>query len=297
MPEPEQPLPHLSVPAPRQSRPSALADPSVAYAPFYLAAGLLAVVGFLGLVTTLLYPDVVRDRSLLPPCFLISAALVPLAAVFFVWPALAERRIRAAQDLPRLLREVESRAADLDLVRREHYRARQQFEGFVSQVQDERLAMANLRQEFAAVILDRKKLDDEITRLRQAGGSQARQTDKWQKVAIEFFRSLERAIDPAARLAPDYRQALERTVKDFARLVGPLGLELIRPEPGDDFDDRIHQFDGEEETAEVSPGQVSRCTGWGFRAGAVLVERARVTIAQPLSVGNRQSSSSEVRSP
>jgi molecular chaperone GrpE (heat shock protein) len=88
--------------------------------------------------------------------------------------------------------------------------------------------------------------------------------------------------DAEGGVSPESRAAYAKAARDFERAVGPLGLRVIRPQGGDEFDDRVHEADGVEESAAVAPDRVVRCTAWGFQhAGGI--ERAKVVLAAKAS--------------
>ncbi len=97
---------------------------------------------------------------------------------------------------------------------------------------------------------------------------------EWKKRSIDFLTAIENAVSNDD-LDPIFREALEKTFKDFCRIMIPMGFDVIRPKPGELFDDRIHQA-----ISESRPGilTISRCVAWGYRSGDQILQPAQVIL-------------------
>lgn len=179
-----------------------------------------------------------------------------------------------------------ARWADLESARREHYRARTASETLAGSLTEHAEKLAAIEAELIRALADRKQFDEALMRQREDSSSMVRQVGAWRSAAIDFCRSLERAIESATgKLSSDVINGFEKIVGDFSRCVSPLDLQLIRPSVGEAFDDRLHRADGMEESEQVAAGHVLRCVSWGFRHPGG-TEHARVVLASRATINS-----------
>jgi molecular chaperone GrpE (heat shock protein) len=194
-------------------------------------------------------------------------------------------------ELPIAFQDARNQLTDLQAIRKEYHKVRTDLEGVAAQTSAslktltdtlaQGLASLDARQKaFDQAALDLQKAERDKMDLRQAKGDADRRTEAWQKAAFQFVQVLERTADPETGLAEGYLKAAGKLAGDFGRTFGPLGLQLIRPAAGDRFDERIHEFAAEVETAALDPGTVASCAQWGFLLGEVVTAKARVVLAR-----------------
>lgn len=245
--------------------------------PFKRAARVLFTASLAGVVSTFLVLPY-AGPVLAGVVFGISALFLPLSLGFLVYPSVLAWKASALYDLPGALNAVRSEVTDLEAVRREHYRARTALEALLKEAGEYSAQVAELQ----AGLEDRRRQEEELLEQRQQVIRLTKRVEEWADSAIQLFELLERGL-AHEELAPPYRQALEKTVRDYQRVVAPLGLDVIRPAPGDPLDDRVHRITGEQESNEVAPGTVLIVEGWGFRIGERVVRKAEVALARTLS--------------
>jgi len=228
--------------------------------------------------------------------FAAGVALLLAAAWLYVWPARARLLAAPLLDLPTALQETRGQLTDLLAIRKEYNKVRTDMEGFANQttqvlkaVEDalkEGLAALDARQQlFDQAVLDLQKAEREKMDLRQARGDADRRTEAWRKATLQFARLLERTADAESGLDEGYRKAAAKLADDFDKAFAPLGLHLLRPNWADLFDDRVHEYDGEVERADVPAGRVVECAEWGYVIGDIVHTKAKVRLArapQPL---------------
>lgn len=101
--------------------------------------------------------------------------------------------------------------------------------------------------------------------------------NSWRQFAVAYAHVLERTLAHPC-LTEAYRDAAAKLLHDYTRLAGPMGIDLIVPQQGDPFDERIHQIADEQEVPGLPPLHIVRPESWGVRNGAVVLERARVIV-------------------
>jgi molecular chaperone GrpE (heat shock protein) len=250
------------------------------YLYFNLASGVLiglAILGFCLVVARIPGMAIAVEITIL----IISAVFVPLSMLFLVMPIVLRWKSRAwgaVSDLPEALRKVQETLTDVEGVKREHYRARTALETLHTKVQEESARIEAMEKELAQRFLDVQKKDEELINERLEKSKLNAQLKSWHEGAISFFEAIERALR-SEELDPIYREALKKSLKDFSRLASARGLDVIKPESTDLFDDAIHQGTGEVESADVEPGHIVECIQWGYRAGDTVMQRAQVIIA------------------
>jgi molecular chaperone GrpE (heat shock protein) len=122
-----------------------------------------------------------------------------------------------------------------------------------------------LEEQLQTLRLENQTIKDEIGQLR------SKESD-WQKRSLEMFRLLDkmrRNESPGDVLSAK---------KHFTQLVAPLGIGVIEPEPGDPFDEKLHQA---ENLPEDLPEQlvVAECLEWGYTINGQVNTPAKVTVA------------------
>ncbi len=119
-------------------------------------------------------------------------------------------------------------------------------------------------------------LDEMLIYQRQQNGILKREIEEWEQTAVDYFRLLERAIDYEA----DGNQSLlQKILDEFARIAAVRGLERIIPEANQTLNEKLHEAVDIEESSEISPGNIIKCKGWGYRVGSHVIEKAKVVIA------------------
>lgn len=235
---------------------------------------LLAGVGF-GIMAF-----VISERPALQLTLIISSAgLLALACILFAWSGAIDAGTRALIGLPGAMLEINAKLADLEAVRREHYKLRTNIESFSKSVETEKELLAAMRSDIEDVLETTLDHHAEIERHRGESNRRGKALEEWHNAAIEYVHGLERALAHAGELSPDAIKAYEKSASDFARLLRPLGIELIRPAPGDEFDDRLHEAAGQSESATVPEGRIVNCRAWGFRSTGGTT-RAQVVLAK-----------------
>lgn len=248
---------------------------------FYLTAAGFTAFGVAGAVGAILVPTIFPDHVSRQFAFFGGVAMLLTAGFTCVWPTMHRYQAEALIDLPVALNDVQARLTDLHTVRREHKKAADMIDGAATVLDQARTALADLSKEMAATLVQRAQLEQQLTEKRQEVERGHKETARWRAGVVLFVEALERALDPSHPLPPEYRKAYEKATRDFLGCVGPLGLEVIRPNPNDPLDERIHQVEADELTEAVEPGHVVRCTGWGYRTGGTVERHATVVLAKP----------------
>lgn len=101
----------------------------------------------------------------------------------------------------------------------------------------------------------------------------------WQDRAMEMFRLMERILAGGERLNEGYRRAVQDLLKRYTRLMEPLGISPIIPEPGEPFDELLHSPCNVELSEDVPADHVIRCISWGFVVNGQVQIPAEVVIA------------------
>jgi len=201
-----------------------------------------------------------------------------LGLVFFALPSLLNSRNRALSDFETVLREVLSRTGDLEAVRREHYKARTLTEGLVEKVRNQEQELCQIVSRFSESVQVLPRIEQELVTNRQELGNSRRQAKAWEDAAISYYQILERILSHEG-LPAHYRDYVEKTVDDFSRLVGPLGLHLVRPRLNDLFNGNDCVIEEALPTKEVPVDRIVRCTAWGFQRSSGEIIRAKVVVA------------------
>lgn len=260
------------------------------YLYFHLAAGVLIGIAILGF--SLVFARVSEMTTVEKiATLIISAVFVPLSMLFLVMPGIMRWRSRAwnaVSDLPDALKKVHETLTDVEVVRREHYRARTELEKLHTKVQEGVARIEALEKELAQQYLDARKLDEALMHERQEKSRLNAQITSWHEGAILFIEAIERALRSEG-LDTTYRNALQKSLRDYSKIADARGLNVIQPEPNDLFDEAIHQGTGEVESADIEPGHIVECVQWGYRSGGSVIQRAQVIVARkPEAQPNRE---------
>jgi hypothetical protein len=280
------PLPDSAEPQRPNDSPSASPAPAASsraadwplVLPFYLAGAVLLVLAAGGLLLWLeawplraSVPDGVRRIG-----FEVALLLAAVSLAMFVWPRIITLRLRQIDTLAEVLAHIARHVTDLEAVRREMYRCRAAVEGVAQLHEAEREHFVEHRR----FLLEHVNLAEDLQNTRLELSGLRRQLDRWCEAAGGYFAQFERLLDFDQSLGDDARRTAARLLESFVRSVAPLGVQLLRPEPNQPFDPRIHRVVGEEETAAVAAGHVLVCRRWGWQYGSEVKRPAEVVVGK-----------------
>lgn len=200
----------------------------------------------------------------------------------YLWTLHASRLLQlpSSKQLRHITLELKETFGDLDTIRNEQRKLRkmltEQMEDLQSRIHEEaqRLESFHLHIEQRYKLLDEKEL--QIRQARTQQESVQKQITSWQQMAEDYLSALERSFLYAQR-TQDFA-CLSRVTRSFAGLCRPLGVEPLRPQPGDLFVAQEHDWAGEEHDAVIPEGDVLRCEAWGIRK-PTHTKKARVVVS------------------
>ena len=199
---------------------------------------------------------------------LVVAVILFIASCVFFLGAYTQNTQESFEQLP-------TSTEELKKLGREYYRNTTAIQDNSAAVKELHETLSQKKGELGEI---RKNIEEILIKQRQETGNLRREVEDWQRAAIEFFRMLERALDYEKNAAN--RQLIEKITSEFSRSVTTLGLERIMPQADEAIEEKLHEAVGEEESASVQSGNITRCITWGYRIGANVIERALVIIAK-----------------
>lgn len=116
----------------------------------------------------------------------------------------------------------------------------------------------------------------ELMKQRQQTGKLNEEIKAWQKIAVEFFESLERMLEIVNDTIE--KETINKVVQDFELLVDKCALKRVNPSPKDPMNENLYQYKGDHETLEVPVGTVFKCTKWGYTIDGKLYENKRAEV-------------------
>jgi len=198
------------------------------------------------------------------------------------------------EDLNRLLTLVEKLGAEVDHIKREQFKTRMLLDQIGETIRQEFNQISASSRETAQQVADKRVVEGELLEKRQEVVAQKAKALEWQNRAVDFLKSLENALS-LSELDARYRKAIEKNCADFQRIIAPLGLDVISPQPGDPFEERWHTVTSEEGSAAFGSGRIVRCVSWGFRSGDQVLQPAEVVIAKRADASEPVSAQSRPR--
>lgn len=245
---------------------------------FYAIGAVLLVVSLAGMYLSLFISSPAWDSSMRQVCLVMSSLLMLAATLVVVWPAVVEWRLSAVVDLPQTLSEVSASLADLEAVRREHFRARASIEqasvAFVQQTNAYAQELERLKGELRGI----RELDAELRALRQEKGVLDDTIAAWYGVAVDICEQMDVMLSHEDIL-PETREALNQLAEGLFRTLQRMNFAVIRPAVGLPFDKHLHEKVAEECDAEIAAQSVIRCTKWGYQYPG-RVEKAKVLVSR-----------------
>lgn len=206
----------------------------------------------------------------------ILLAGIVLSMSFLVAPAFIQYRTEVLQKYLKALDETENRLFDVDSVRREHRKTIMKLEELMEKADARAQEIAAL----SAGIAAQKKTNEELTELRQALAKESQKQEQWVDTMMDYCTFLNRTMN-LPDLSPEYAKAVKKSADVLIKQIASLGLDVISPQRGDRFDDRVHQaLDYEANADDVEPGDITRCLSFGYRIGSHVREKAQVYLAE-----------------
>jgi hypothetical protein len=129
-------------------------------------------------------------------------------------------------------------------------------------------------------------LQEKLVSERQKAGNLSRDIEQWKDCAVEFLEDMERALEGFQKTEKkDGIEAIEQAVKNFSKLINPLGLRIRNPAKGDA---KISSDDySEEHSEELEEGCIIECKKWGFEINGELYKnkKATVVVSKGVAIG------------
>jgi molecular chaperone GrpE (heat shock protein) len=213
-----------------------------------------------------------------------------LAVMFYIWPALLKANLSALLDFPEALSEVSSMISDIDHLRKEHYRLKNTIDGIYQSWQGE---MEKISLSIEQMLKRMEDIDTNLLDERQKNGELTRHINSWIQTSIDYITFFERTLS-IDNINEDYKKSIEKSYREFRRLTTPLGLDIIKPDGGDKFDERIHEYVSSESCADIDKESVIRCIECGFRIGPQVLKKSKVVISVMDDSINKETGEDEI---
>jgi molecular chaperone GrpE (heat shock protein) len=256
------------------------ANRNISLSAFYISALVFSLISLMSLVVLFnsarFEPMFAHNRIALEFGAIFSFFIfLILAVMFYTWPALLKANLSALLDFPEALSEVSSMISDIDLLRKEHYRLKNTIDGIYQSWQGE---MEKISLSLEQMLKRMEEIDTNLLDARQKNGELTRRIDLWVKTSIDYITFFERTLG-IDDINEDYRKSVEKSYSEFRRLIEPLGLDIIKPDVGEKFDGRIHEYISGENSADIDKESVIRCIECGFRIGPQVLKKSKVVIS------------------
>lgn len=211
--------------------------------------------------------------------FGVASLLLISGLFFFLWPAIRRQDLEAVETLPGALEEVRK-------LGREYYRN-------TSAIQENSATVTRLNEELIRQVEGllplRKPLEELLFQQRQEVMNLTAELDSWRKSIIQHFEYLDRSINLDG-IDELLQATYKKTFDDLARELRPLGFEVIKPKPGDSFDEHFHEWKREVDS-DLPPEHIVSAEGLGFCIGGRCIKHA------PVSVSRRKAPHVEIEEP
>jgi molecular chaperone GrpE (heat shock protein) len=168
--------------------------------------------------------------------------------------------------------------ADLEAVRREHYKARTASEALVTKVGEQIAQMGSLAANVASLKEAYARLETEMMSYRQSNAAQRREIDEWRSAVIEALDAASRPLSDTT-IDPHIAAGIQNQLRVLEQAVSGLNLNILRPKLGDAFDGRTHEVVEQNAANGVEPGIILECRAWGYVHRGELVRRAKVVMS------------------
>ncbi|MCB1189877.1 MAG: nucleotide exchange factor GrpE [Leptospiraceae bacterium] len=209
----------------------------------------------------------------------ISLVTLLIASVFLAFPFYLFWKKDILMDFPDALKSVSSEMANLELVRKEHYKTKTSYEELKNGLKKEVEVMVGVGDSLKESMSFYKGLENEVFNLRQTNIKLNKNLENWNRVSIEFIESVYRPLS-YTEIDENYKLALNKVIKDFRGYVSAVGLDIIYPEVGSPFNDLIHEILETKETSELEPNSIVECKEPGYKTGENVLKRAKVIISK-----------------
>lgn len=241
------------------------------YSPFMLAG---AALFFLGIY------DGHGDDGALTRHLYQSRGEIILGICIFLAPFYMQMRFRSLIGFSSAMREASRAMLDIESIRREHQKSRMILEDLHNglrsvidqfEVQHQK-AVANVD------LLLRRASGEQEMGLRQELGNVVREQGKWMECCVDYMRDIEQILSHDG-LDAKWSEACRKSLSTFLLRFRRFALEIIDPPENEPFDENFHIVVGQDASADLMPGHVSKCAEWGFRLGQQVLQKAKVTVA------------------
>lgn len=202
-----------------------------------------------------------------------------VGAIFFVFPFYLYWKNNAIMDIPTALKSITKEIGNLDLVAKEHQNTKVTYENLKNELNKEIEVILGIGDSLKNNISLYKNIENQVFELRQTNTKLNKNIENWNKVSIEFVESVYRPLS-YADIDENYKLALNKVVKDFREFFSGVGLDIIVPEVGSNFNDLLHEIREVRESEELEPNTILECIEPGFRTGESILRRSKVIISK-----------------
>lgn len=118
-------------------------------------------------------------------------------------------------------------------------------------------------------------MSDLVFELRAERERLTRHIESWRERIIALLDAYEATLSEEA-LDDAFRRAFVKCRRDLVRAVQPLGLDVIEPNPGDPFDERLHRVVRESTDPRADQARILELRRSGYRSGSEVLRHAEV---------------------
>lgn len=174
-------------------------------------------------------------------------------------------------------RERESDAELLKPEVRSLAKTRLEFELVADSLGERADGLSEIQAKLEAALLNHQETEERIRERNSQVERLKRVVERHEAACLAYLTVIDHTLQ-LTDLSQAERAAAERELKSFARTLEPLGIQVLRPNPGDPFMSEFYQATGYE-PSEAPSGTVARCVSLGAKAGDRLLKRASVTLS------------------
>lgn len=210
-----------------------------------------------------------------------------LAVASLLLPQLAKERSASLASASTALSALQDRLADLEAVKREHYKSRTANEALVSKVAEHVSRMEQQIATVQALAEAYQRIETDLMEKRQINGELKREVERWRKGVVDSLDAGKRAL---ASNEPMFIKGVESQLTSLEKAMRDLSLIVIRPKGGDEFDEREHDVVDKRAQASAKAGSIIECIDWGYSHRGEVVKRAKVVLVAESAPASAQAS-------
>lgn len=241
----------------------------------YIGASILLIFVFIFFITSLLSNNFTFKLANL----ILSSIFLLITIFIFILPKILEVKYYSLHNFSDTFREIKKEYGNWKSTQKEHYKLRATIEKVHKEFVKENQNLTSLHDKITGILNNSEEYEEKLSNERQKVINLKENLDEWENRAIEFLEIIERDTTNE-NIDDNYKRALRKVEKDYISFVEPLGIDIIKPEVGDRFDDLHHKPIDQQKNSNYNFEEIIEIKSYGYIKNEEVIKKSKVILCE-----------------